>query len=53
MREMLAKKSNAVRTVYFEYTDISRGVDSVQYVGGGDSELYDSMERFHKLSHTR
>lgn len=52
-REILAKKSNAVRNVYFDLTDIGRGMDTFQDISWEESELYDSMERFHKLGHTR
>ena len=49
MTSLLDKKSKLIREIYFkEYDEIS-----LQDLDAEERQLFNSMERFHKLSHTR
>ena len=48
--KVLAKKCEAVKKIYFDASD---NQDSYEDLPADDIPLFESMERFHKLSHTR
>ena len=52
-KDILTKKSQAIRDYYFNIE--SEGLDMCSYekLPAAENELFDSMERFHRLSHTR
>lgn len=47
---ILNKKSQVVRDVYFDISDDELPVEDLT---AEERKLFDSMERFHKLSHSR
>ena len=50
---ILTKKSQAVRDQYFDIASEGLDLGSCEELLAEETELFKSMERFHKLGHTR